>query len=167
MSLADAFRTLPELRTAALHLRALTPADLDAVWPITFYGGRPAATPAEARGMLAQIEQDYRDQKLLHWALALAATGELVGTAGFYRGFADRTGEIGYVLLPAYRGRGLMTEAVQALCALGFGQLGLRQIVAYTDTANAASQQVLLRAGFARAGTKDEWLRYLLQPEQP
>ncbi|RAK68192.1 GNAT family N-acetyltransferase [Hymenobacter edaphi] len=167
MSLADAFLALPELRTPSLHLRALTAADLAAVWPITFYGGQPAASPAEARRMLARIEQDYRDGKLLHWCLTLAATGALVGTAGFYRGFEGGTGEIGYVLLPAYRGRGLMTEAAQALCALGFAALGLRQIEAYTAAANAASQAVLLRAGFRPAGTEDQWLRFRLPAPQP
>lgn len=167
MSLAAAFRALPELRTPRLHLRALRAADLGAVWPITFYGGQPAATPAEARQMLARIEQDYQEQKLLHWVLTLAATGELVGTAGFYRGFAGRCGEIGYVLLPAYRGRGLMTEAVQALCALGFAKLELSQIVAYTDPANVASQQVLRRSGFEPAGTKEQWQRYQLRPPHP
>lgn len=167
MSLADAFTALPELRTPALHLRALRPADLPALWPITFYGGQPAATPAEARRMTARIEQDYLDHKLLHWALTLAATGEPVGTAGFYRGFADHSGEIGYVMLPAYRGRGLMCEAVSALCAYGFAALELRQILAYTDPANAASQAVLRRAGFEAAGRQGQWLRYQLLAPQP
>lgn len=156
------FRPLPTLRTPTLQLRALTAADVPAVWPITFYHGQAAASPAEAARMLDRIEQDYQAGQLLHWAIVLAATDELVGTCGFYRGFANETGEIGYVLLPAHRGRGLMSEAVRAMCAFGFETLQLRRIVADTGPDNEASQRVLRRNGFRLEGPAGPWLRFAL-----
>ncbi|GAB2963259.1 GNAT family protein [Hymenobacter coalescens] len=161
------FQTLPELLTPTLRLRALTTADLPTVWPITYYHGQPAGSQAEAERMLARIEQDYRAGQLLHWAVALAATDEPVGTCGFYRGFAGRSGEIGYVLHPAHRGRGLMTEAVGAMCAFGFGTLQLRRIVADTADYNQASQRVLTHNGFRPIGLVGQWQRYELLPPRP
>ncbi|WP_162910717.1 GNAT family N-acetyltransferase [Hymenobacter oligotrophus] len=163
MIATDAFAEFPELRTAELRLRALTPADLEAVRPITFYDGQPAATLAQAQRMLARIADDYRNHQTIHWAVALASSDQLVGTCGFYRGFAEACGEIGYVLRPEYRGHGLMTQAVRAVCAFGFEQLQLRQIEAYTELDNTASQRLLARAHFAPACSDvPGLLRYVL-----
>ncbi|UYZ57955.1 GNAT family N-acetyltransferase [Hymenobacter latericus] len=164
MTPADAaFAAFPELRTAGLRLRAVTTADLEAVRPITFYDGLPAASLAQTERMLARIEEDYRNRQSIHWAVALADSDELIGTCGFYRGFAGACGEIGYVLRPEYRGQGLMTQAVQAICAFGFGQLQLRQIEAYTEPDNLASQRLLTRTGFAPAASDvPGLLRYAL-----
>ncbi|KUG08051.1 GNAT family N-acetyltransferase [Solirubrum puertoriconensis] len=165
MASADAFTKFPELRTADLRLRAVTAADLDAVRPITFYDGQPAATLAQTERMLARIDEDYRNRQSIHWAVALASSNELVGTCGFYRGFADACGEIGYVLRPEFRGQGLMTQAVLAACAFGFEELQLRQIDAYTEPDNAASQRLLARVGFAPiASDVPDLLRYALLP---
>ncbi|OUJ74538.1 GNAT family N-acetyltransferase [Hymenobacter crusticola] len=162
----DVFPFFPELRTAQLRLRALVPADLDAVQPITFYDGQPAATREQAERMLAHIEQDYHNGQTIHWAVALANTNTLVGTCGFYRGFADAHGEIGYVLRSDYRSRGLMTEAVRAACVFGFEQLALQQIEAYTEPDNGASQRLLTRVGFTPTDPVVPELRcYVLRPD--
>ncbi|WP_182886149.1 GNAT family N-acetyltransferase [Microbispora sp. H10885] len=57
---------------------------------------------------------------------------------------------LGYSLLPAFRGRGLVTRAVTLLVDWAFGQTPLRRIVAGTTTGNTASHRVLERAGFTR-----------------
>jgi ribosomal-protein-alanine N-acetyltransferase len=69
----------------------------------------------------------------LHWGICLMATGEIVGSCGFYRGFSDTIGEIGYLLKGVHRGYGFMTEAVRCVTDFGLRQIGLKQIVAYTD----------------------------------
>ena len=51
-----------------------------------------------------------------------------------------------------YRGRGLATAAVKALCHYGFETLGLRRLEATAFPHNAASHRVLERAGFIREG---------------
>ncbi|MBW8361321.1 MAG: GNAT family N-acetyltransferase [Kaistella sp.] len=43
----------------------------------------------------------------------------MVGTCGFYRGFANEEGELGCILLSRYRGQGFMTGALRA--AIDFG----------------------------------------------
>ncbi|GII78158.1 hypothetical protein Sru01_31400 [Sphaerisporangium rufum] len=65
---------------------------------------------------------------------------------------------IGYSLLPGFRGRGLMTRAVNLLCEWAFTATALHRLVAGTDPANVASHRVLERAGFSREAVIRELL---------
>ena len=140
----------PCIYTRRLLLRRVQPTDVPALLPISFFQGRRAETLAEAQAMRRRIYvKEVATGRGLHWALTLRATGKVLGSAGFYRGFADGRGEIGYILLPAFRGHGYATEAVVAMTAFGFHRLGLREVFAQTDPGNSASVAVLHRAGFA------------------
>lgn len=95
------------------------------------------------------------------WQVRERATELLVGGAGF-KGAPDEEGvaEIGYGLVPAARGRGLATEAVDALVAHAFAR-GARAVRAEVEAGNAPSERVLVRAGFtALAGdSRVTWWR--------
>jgi RimJ/RimL family protein N-acetyltransferase len=65
----------------------------------------------------------------------------------------ERQGEIGYVVAPAGRGRGLAARAVALLTDWGFGGLDLQRIELRIDPRNAASERVAERAGYRREGT--------------
>jgi [ribosomal protein S5]-alanine N-acetyltransferase len=60
--------------------------------------------------------------------------------------------EVGYRLRYGAWGSGYATEGARALVAYGFDDLGLHRIVGLTHPDNAASQQVLLKAGLADIG---------------
>ena len=68
----------------------------------------------------------------------------------------DGTAEIGYGLLPEFRGKGYATEAVKAVVEWALGQPGVTAIEAETDAENTASQRVLAKAGFVPTGTRGE-----------
>jgi RimJ/RimL family protein N-acetyltransferase len=55
--------------------------------------------------------------------------------------------EIGWRLARGHWGKGYATEGARAALAYGFERLGLREIVAFTVPANAASRQVMHRLG--------------------
>ncbi len=59
---------------------------------------------------------------------------------------------IGFALHPAAWGKGLGTETVHLLCALGFDVLGLHRIWAARAPLNEASARTLLRAGMTEDG---------------
>jgi RimJ/RimL family protein N-acetyltransferase len=76
-----------------------------------------------------------------------------VGFAAFVRLSLEREeGEIGYVIAPEARGRGIATRAVALLTRWGFDELGLRRIELRIDPRNAASGRVAERAGYVREG---------------
>jgi RimJ/RimL family protein N-acetyltransferase len=82
------------------------------------------------------------------------ATGELAGEALLWAiDLHNRAAHIGISLLPAFRGRGLGTDAVRVLCRYGFAVRGLHRLQAGTLAGNEAMIQAATRAGFAREGT--------------
>jgi [ribosomal protein S5]-alanine N-acetyltransferase len=87
----------------------------------------------------------------------------LVASAGFI-GPPDGSGavEIGYSVVPEWRGQGIATECVSALVRRAFAHAGVRRVVAHTAEGNGASHAVLRRCGFAcvGAGADAEYLRF-------
>lgn len=88
-------------------------------------------------------------------ALSLAvqekASGALVGDVVlFWRSREHRGGEVGYVLDPAFHGRGYAAEAAREMLALGFDGLALHRILGRIDARNLASARVLEKLGMRR-----------------
>jgi RimJ/RimL family protein N-acetyltransferase len=63
-----------------------------------------------------------------------------------------RQGEIGYVVAPAGRGRGVGTRALRLLTRWGFEALDLVRVELRIDVVNTASEIVAARAGYVRDG---------------
>lgn len=74
--------------------------------------------------------------------------GILVGDGGF-KGRPDNDGgvEIGYALIPAYRGQGLASEATRVLADLAFEQPEVTSVCAETLTDGYASMRVVQKLG--------------------
>ena len=65
----------------------------------------------------------------------------------------NRMAHLGLGLRPAFRGRGLGTDVVRALCEYGFSVRGLHRLQIETLATNAAMIKAAERAGFTREGT--------------
>ena len=141
-------RIIPVLDTSNLQLRHIYP---DEVGEIAFPSGREGEAAGSLGTPLSELDriaEEVDAGRALHWGIRLKAEGRLIGTCGFYRGFEGRRGEIGYVMNPEYRRRGLMKEAISAIVAYGFDKLGLLEIVAYTERRNLASIRLLEKLDF-------------------
>ncbi len=132
-------------------LRRVGPEDAADLLEISVYDGSWAREPDDVRAHLARIAEDEARGESVHWGIVPAAHDVVAGTIGFYRGFAGGRGEVGYVVRPAFRGRGLMREALALVLADGFRRLELRGVVAFTEPTNAPSVALLRRAGFVVA----------------
>lgn len=91
------------------------------------------------------------------WALRLGEHGAVRGMIGLGPSESrrdDGASEIGFWLAPELRGRGLMTRAVNLVCAAGFdpGFLGLVRIEWRALAGNHDSAAVARRAGFRYEG---------------
>ena len=80
----------------------------------------------------------------------LVGTDTLVGTAGIFRWVDEPEpgAEIGYDLAPEWWGKGLMTEAIEAIEVYAFGTVGLVFLEAYVLDGNERSRRTLERTGF-------------------
>ena len=99
-------------------------------------------TYEQVRQQIASMIQTWEQQPWGTWAVTWKATSALIGTAGFVH-----AGEIGYIIDRAYWGRGIATEALQALLRYGFEHLGLDDIGAGALKVNVASLRVIEKAG--------------------
>jgi [ribosomal protein S5]-alanine N-acetyltransferase len=100
------------------------------------------------------------DPGLLGWWMylfVLAEDGVLIGQGG-YKGRADREGmvEIGYAISPAYRRRGLATEAAQGFIDHAFAHDHVSRIDAHTLAEPNASTKVLQRVGMKFVDTVED-----------
>jgi RimJ/RimL family protein N-acetyltransferase len=108
--------------------------------------------PGFASGWRGRYEEGWRDGTRAGFAIE-SLDGELLGFAAFVRlDLADRQGEIGYIVAPPARGRGVATRMLRLLTEWGFGELGLERIELRIDVENAASERVAERAGYTREG---------------
>lgn len=85
----------------------------------------------------------------------------LVGgiTLGAVRYGVARSGQIGYWMGQEFAGKGLMQDAVLALCGFAFGHLGLHRLEAACIPSNTRSINVLEKTGFKREGLLKSYLK--------
>jgi RimJ/RimL family protein N-acetyltransferase len=116
--------------------------------PIAAGPGSPYAVPAAADETPAFSVEELE-------------TGQLAGEAVVWGLDAhQRSAHLGLALRPAFRGRGLGTDAVRALCTYGFTVRGLHRLQVDTLADNASMIAAALRAGFVVEGTirKAAWV---------
>ena len=146
------------------QLRAFTPDDTA---PLT----EAFADPEIARWSAGQLvegdvlgwwtRRNDRDDPT-HWSRAVAAAdGTLVGAVSVFRlDPAQRSGEIGYMVLPHARCQGVARWAVATACTQSFGALGVRRLSLFHALANVGSCAVARTSRFRLEGTLREAYRY-------
>lgn len=72
----------------------------------------------------------------------------------------EGVGRIGFILNVAYEHLGLMQEALQLLCEMGFSIFGYHRIEALVFHDNIKSKNTLLHSGFVYEGTMRSYLKF-------
>jgi RimJ/RimL family protein N-acetyltransferase len=105
-----------------------------------------------ARAWIRRYEGGWEDGSRAGFAI-LAPDGGFLGFAAVIDlDLAHREGEIGYMVAPAARGRGIAPRAVELLTRWGFDELGLIRLELRIDVRNSASERVAERSGYRRDG---------------
>jgi len=105
----------------------------------------------EALEHIAMIEEKIETNIGINWGITLKGNPKLLGIIGYYRMQPENyRSEIGYILLPEFHGKGIITEAVNTLIKYGFNDLKLHSIEAVIDPENYASEKVLQKCGFVK-----------------
>jgi RimJ/RimL family protein N-acetyltransferase len=150
----------PTLTTERLVLRAHRPDDFEAyhgIWSdpdvVRHISGKPS-TPEESWGRLLRALGHWPVMGFGYWAAVERSSGRLVGEFGladFHREITpslDGAPEAGWVLSPSVHGRGLATEAMQAVIGWADRTLQAPRIVCIISPENPASIRVAAKCGF-------------------
>ena len=163
---APAFDTL-QIMTARLRLRPLADSDAEALLGIfgdpqvmRYWSTPPWTGLDDAHEM---IQRDRAALSLGHYVrLGLERVGDatLIGACTLFDLHpTSRRAEMGYALAAAAWGQGYMDEALRALLAFGFDDLGLNRVEADIDPRNEASARALQRLGFRQEGLlRERWI---------
>jgi RimJ/RimL family protein N-acetyltransferase len=112
------------------------------------------APPEFAREWFEFYEEGRRDGTREAFAVVDADDGSFLGLA---LGFGiDREGqqlELGYVVAPAARGRGVGTQALELLTDWAFTELDALRIELWISASNDASKRVAAKVGYRYEGT--------------
>ncbi|MDF1848241.1 MAG: GNAT family protein [Parvibaculaceae bacterium] len=153
------------IETERLSLRDFCSGDIDALHS---YARLDEATryllwgPNDLRASEAQLStfiDAAADLPRTIYELALTSkpAGRVIGALCLYLDEsaegAERGAELGFVLHPAFWGKGLATEAAKALLTYGMSDLKLTHIWATCDARNLASVGVLEKIGMIRQET--------------
>ncbi|MFF5205508.1 GNAT family N-acetyltransferase [Streptosporangium sp. NPDC000396] len=118
---------------------------------IRFIPSVPVPYTREDATSYLKVAEQLWDSGGASFAVADAGTGEWLGNAGLKPLDSRGNGEVGYMIAPWARGRGVATAATRALTEWAFAH-GVGRMELLADVENLASQRVALAAGFQREG---------------
>jgi ribosomal-protein-alanine N-acetyltransferase len=157
----------PILATKRLRLRQFEARDVEGLHTcfgdpeaMRYWNFPPCATEAESARWVGILEKNTSPYQFLAWAVADKRADRCIGMVNYHHREARNAKlEIGYILAPAQQGRGLMTEAMQALLAYCFEELAVHRVEALIHPDNAASIRLAERLGFRCEGgpLRDYW----------
>jgi [ribosomal protein S5]-alanine N-acetyltransferase len=142
------------LETARLILRQLALADLDAMATLyadpefsRFFGG--PGSRAEAQADIEAFIAEYDTIGYGFYATLYKPENRFIGRCGLLTQWIEGTKEmeVAYGLAPAYWGRGLATEAAQAIKDYAFARFDVPRLISIVDEQNVASQRVAEKNG--------------------
>ncbi len=152
------FSPFPVLKTKRLILRKTEMTDAPAMFVqrsdprlMQYVDRKPCESEEEAAAFIRMITDNLENNIGISWAITTHDNDEMIGSIAIWRIMKEHyRGELGYVLLPEYQGKGIMNEALKAVIAYGFGVMKLHSLEANTNPDNSASQKLLERHGFVR-----------------
>jgi RimJ/RimL family protein N-acetyltransferase len=116
---------------------------------------RPHTSIDDTREFLRRCAVGWEQEGPFPWAITLRDGDRLLGMMDLRP--AGHRVELGYVLGRAHWGRGVMTEAVQAVTEWALAQPEVYRVWAVCDVDNHASARVLEKVGMQREGMLRRW----------
>lgn len=124
----------------------------------------PLPAPGDDPSQAARFERildSCNSDRAKRFLICLAPTGEIIGQCSLgeiIRGPLQQA-FMGYWLVHAHTGKGLMTAALRLLLSYGFDTLALHRIEANIQPHNAPSIAVATRLGFRKEGFSPRYLQ--------
>lgn len=148
------------IETSRLILKGISPDDMKYIFEIL--------TKPEIKKILGhRSEEDYRKEEFKHkngyssynrsfilFLLIDKESDNIIGRCGLHNWNKEhKRAEIGYIMEDErFKGKGLMTEAINAIIDYGFNKLNLNRIEALVGIGNVPSLRLMERYNFKKEG---------------
>lgn len=149
------------IESKRLRLRRLTLGDADAAFILRLVndpgwlaniGDRNVRNLEQSRAYIQKTLDMYERHGFGSLVAELKDTGEPIGTCGLVKRDSVEEVEVGYALLPEFRGRGLAIEGARAVLDYARDVLKFERVAAIVTPANRDSIKVLERIGLSFVG---------------
>lgn len=113
----------------------------------------PHPSVEATKALLEDWIERYADLSYYNWVIELKESKEAVGNISVIK-LDERieAANIGYCMGTTWWGQGIMPEALKAVIAFLFGEVGLNRVAAYHDSNNPKSGRVMVKAGMKQEG---------------
>jgi RimJ/RimL family protein N-acetyltransferase len=106
---------------------------------------------------IQKIKELQKDRKGIYWIIGDKLTHQFFGTICLFDiDIEHKQADIGYELLPQFWGKGIMSEAIDAVLNYVQNNLGLTILKGYSAIGNDHSNQLLQKKGFKKADSDVE-----------
>jgi len=164
-------RGMTQLQTARMRLEPCCEAHFEGLHAMNrlpevmrFIGGGGPETPEGTRAMIERVQARWADWGYSWWSFLAEDTGQVLGAGAIqhlrpeagpvtdFEALRSQPLEIGWRLHPDFWGKGLASEAAQAMAAFAFDTLAAQELLAVRHPDNIDSQRVMERLGMRYRG---------------
>ncbi|TDL82771.1 GNAT family N-acetyltransferase [Peribacillus frigoritolerans] len=153
-------RDFPIIETKRLILREVTLDDAEDIYSylsdqdvVKHMGLDPCQTVEDAWNEIKWYQSIYEEGIGIRWGITLKDSDKMIGSCGFLNMAAKHyRAEAGFELSKDYWGKGIASEALEAVVKYGYKHLQLERIEALIEPANLPSQKLVEKLGFRREG---------------
>lgn len=150
----------PILRTDRLILRQVTKDDASSLLKylsdtdvMKYVGLEPFKSIDDVLDEISWYQSIFEKRTGIRWGITLKDQDVVIGSCGFLNLVSQHyRSEIGIELSREHWGKGIASEAFEAVIRYGFEQFNLQRIEALIEPPNIPSQKLAERQGFIREG---------------
>ncbi|KZE69240.1 alanine acetyltransferase [Fictibacillus phosphorivorans] len=150
----------PIIETERLILREVTLKDAEDMLTylsdpdvVKHMGLEPYQTVEDVQSEIQWYQSIVKEGSGVRWGITLRNSGKVIGSCGFLnRAPKHFRAEVGFELSKQYWGKGIASEALEAVVKFGFKHMELERIEALIEPGNTSSQMLVEKTGFVREG---------------
>ncbi|WP_017381531.1 GNAT family N-acetyltransferase [Paenisporosarcina sp. TG-14] len=158
------FTPFPTIETKNLLLRKMSQLDLIDLFEMRKDSSMHEYTDTlvegnidETKAYIEKMNIGVDDNKWIIWAIEHRQSTKVIGTICIWNlNEEEKSGELGYGIIPRFQGQGLMREALVHAVEYGFNVMKLKFLDAYTEENNDKSIKLLETCKFTEISRVDE-----------
>ncbi|WHZ05592.1 GNAT family protein [Neobacillus sp. YX16] len=153
-------KEFPIFETDRLFLRKATKVDANHMFTylsnkdvVKHMGLEPFQTLNDVYDEINWYQSIYDEGSGIRWGITLKDSDKVIGSCGFLNiKSKHHRAEVGFELSKEYWGKGIASEALEAVLRYGYQHFQLERIEALIEPNNVPSQKLVERQGFIREG---------------